>query len=318
VHKKEEMSCINCGGKESRFLFDAKDYRLATTEKSFSVYKCSGCGLMFLNPMPQEDELGIFYPDDYYQPGISLIEKLYSPLIDRCFKKIVNEIKKFKSGGRSLDVGCGTGIFMSYFHREGFDAYGTDISKKAGSVLPNTLKSKVTIGPFLKNEFPSAYFDVITLKQVLEHFIEPEAVLKEVYRILKLDGVLYIEVPNTKCLEARLFKKYWYNLEVPRHLYHFNLNNFLLFVEKNGFKRIRVLGSSGRMIFRTPLALVNSLLFYLKYKRQQGIDLMTKVMYSLCLFPLLLLSLLYRLFSAPEKQTDLRIIFKKERRLSDE
>lgn len=318
MSKRKDILCINCGGKESRFLFNARDYRLETTSKSFPLYKCSGCGLMFVSPMPREDELGIFYPDDYYQSGISLFESLYAPLSDRCFKRMLREIKEFKSSGRSLDVGCGTGIFMIYFHREGFDAYGTDISKKAGSVLPDSLKSKVTIGPFLKNEFSSAYFDVIMLKQVLEHFTEPGAVLKEVYRILKPDGILYIEVPNTKCLEARLFKRYWYNLEVPRHLYHFNLHNFLLFVEKYGFKRARVLGSQGRMIFRTPLALVNSLLFYLRDKGPHRIDLMTKAVYYLSFFPLLFLTLLYRLLSAPEKQTDLRIIFKKEPQFLDE
>lgn len=317
MHKKEEMSCINCGGKESRFLFDAKDYRLATTEKNFSVYKCSGCGLMFLNPMPQEDELGIFYPDDYYQPGIALLEKLYSPLIDRCFKKIVNEIKKFKSGGRSLDVGCGTGIFMSYFQREDFDAYGTDLSKKAGSALPNSLKKKITINPFKKNNFDDESFDLITLKQVLEHFVDPNEVLKEVYRTLKPNGILYIEVPNTNCLESRLFKQYWFNLEVPRHTYHFKLNNFVEFIRKNGFEKLRILEGGGIMVFRTPMALVNSFLFYLKNRLNNKLDskltLLSRFIFYISFFPLLLLTFTYRLLSTPNTQTDIMVIFQKRK-----
>ncbi len=228
----------------------------------------------------------------------------------RIFNRVVGEVKALKSNGKSLDIGCGTGVFMRYFYDEGFDAYGTDISEDAGNALSGSLKSKIKIEPFLNTNYPDESFDVITLKQALEHFPEPSKVLREIHRILREDGILYVEVPNTKCLESRIFKQYWYNLEVPRHLYHFNLNNFNWFFNKNSFEKMKILEGGGIIAFRTPLALINSLNFYLRNRSNM---FFLKTIPYVCFFPLLILTFANRFLSPPSFQTDIRVIFRKKK-----
>ena len=201
---------------------------------------------------------------------------------------------------------------MLCFHNEGFDAYGTDVSENAGEILPDELKKKIESNSFTKTNYDNESFDVITLKQVLEHFIAPEEVLSEVHRILKPDGILYIEVPNTRCLKSKVFKQFWFNLEVPRHLYHFNLDNFINFVRRNGFKVSEILGGRGIMIFRTPLAFIKSFYFHLKNRRNTGMAFIANIFFLICFFPLLITTLFYRLLSTSDKQTDIRLIFHKD------
>jgi hypothetical protein len=62
---------------------------------------------------------------------------------------------------------------------------------------------------------------VVTLWDVLEHLRDPMAELAEIHRLLDDEGLLVIEIPNTRSLDAALFGAYWIGLDMPRHLYLF-------------------------------------------------------------------------------------------------
>lgn len=78
------------------------------------------------------------------------------------------------------------------------------------------------LGGILNAPFSEASFDVITGFHVLEHVSDPNHVIENMWKWLKPGGVLYLHVPNIEALEARIFRSYWYGLELPRHLYHFS------------------------------------------------------------------------------------------------
>ena len=71
--------------------------------------------------------------------------------------------------------------------------------------------------------FPSSYFDVVTMYQVLEHIANPRAVLKECHRILKPGGRLLVSVPNIECYDLRPFGSGWLPGNVPRYLCHYSI-----------------------------------------------------------------------------------------------
>ena len=81
--------------------------------------------------------------------------------------------------------------------------------------------------------FPPKAFDVITCYDVLEHLHEPRVVFEKVAQWLKPNGIFYIFVPNVMSWEARLFRSFWYPLDLPRHLHFFSpssLNSLANFV----------------------------------------------------------------------------------------
>jgi len=84
--------------------------------------------------------------------------------------------------------------------------------------------------------YPDKFFDVILINQVLEHTFDPKKILAECHRILKDNGKLIIAVPDFGSLNSKIFGKFWYHLDTPRHLYHFNSQTLQKLAEESGFK----------------------------------------------------------------------------------
>jgi len=138
--------------------------------------------------------------------------------------------------GKILDIGCGSGKFLLRAKKGGWDAYGLEISEKAvDTALRVGLKVKRTDGTFDCIDFPDSHFDCIVMNHTLEHCHYPTKALKECYRLLKKDGLLIIVAPNLDCYDSKVFGSCWGNLEVPRHLFHFDKNTLTALIRKSGF-----------------------------------------------------------------------------------
>jgi SAM-dependent methyltransferase len=111
---------------------------------------------------------------------------------------------------------------LQEFRRRGWEVQGTELCEKAASYARQTLKIPVEIGRLETINFPANHFDAVTLWHVLEHVEDPRALLAEVRRILKPDGVFLVSVPNFGSFEARISKDKWFHLDVPRHGTHFS------------------------------------------------------------------------------------------------
>ena len=60
------INCILCGSPKYREIFAIKDTRFHSTNDVFHLVKCQKCGLIYLNPFPNENEIGKFYPQKIY------------------------------------------------------------------------------------------------------------------------------------------------------------------------------------------------------------------------------------------------------------
>jgi len=109
--------------------------------------------------------------------------------------------------GVFLDLGCSNGKFSMEFATiiGAKEIYGVDIDELALTeaeergikVVKADLNSRIPL--------PSGFFDVILSNQTMEHLINPDNLLEEVYRLLKPGGYLYLSVPNLCSLHNRLF-----------------------------------------------------------------------------------------------------------------
>jgi len=134
----------------------------------------------------------------------------------------------------SLDIGCATGNLVQRLLELGVDAYGVDISAYAISRSPvkDRLKQVDIVSERLP--FESNYFDLITMLEVIEHISNEENILKEMRRVLKEDGIIYITTPtpkapptpehiniHTESYWVRLFRKYGFDVEIIKPLYSY-------------------------------------------------------------------------------------------------
>ncbi len=100
------------------------------------------------------------------------------------------------AGASILDIGAGRGSFVSEARRGGLRALGLDMQVEATQLWGRTGVSGV-VGDGTKTPFRGASFDVVRMKEVIEHIQDPLSLVREARRILKPGGLLLAHVPTT-------------------------------------------------------------------------------------------------------------------------
>ncbi len=145
--------------------------------------------------------------------------------------------KSFK--GRILDVGCGSGLYLHTLKKNGWDVYGVEMSAKAVEFAKVKLKlPNISVGVIEEVNYPEGFFNVVIMNHVIEHLFDPRQSLREVNRILKKGGLLIITTPNIDSFNFKVFGKYWFPLETPRHLNLFEISSMLKLFRETGFELV--------------------------------------------------------------------------------
>lgn len=126
------------------------------------------------------------------------------------YKKIINTFRAINlpRDAKIMDAGCGTGKLASYWLNEGYNVLGVDISDGALAITNKkgvkTLKADILKGlPIEDNTFDLVYSDGL-----LEHFIDPEPILAELFRVSK--QYVFTTVPRIS-----LFKSIFIDSMIP-------------------------------------------------------------------------------------------------------
>lgn len=108
-------------------------------------------------------------------------------------------------GARILNLGCGTANDVWWLAGEN-EIVGLDYAQSGLRVAQRHgvmgVIGDLNLSPFLP--FRDGVFDIVICKDILEHLLEPIAVLQEVCRVLKDEGYVIISVPNHFYLPMRL------------------------------------------------------------------------------------------------------------------
>lgn len=206
-----------------------------------NIVRCKKCGLLYRSPrLSDEDEISkyksLYYDDEYCE----ILNRSRKDL----YLSVLKEIEIYK--GRLLDVGCADGYFLGLAQERGWEPYGVEISDFYLEKANKNLSEKSVFGfPLKIAKFPSEFFDVVTLLDVLDHLIDPLGELEEIGRIIKKKGMLIVRVRNGAfhMLLNRLFKKNLFGiLQVPTvfHLYGFDSRTIKNLLKKAKFSNIRV------------------------------------------------------------------------------
>src|SRR5262249_1278497 len=129
---------------------------------------------------------------------------------------------QYRVGGKLLDLGCSSGAFLTSLRSESWGLAGIELSPESGETAAAVSGAEIFVGDVLEAPFEAGSFDVITCFHVFEHFYEPYKVMKRVWSWLKPGGIFYTIVPNIDSAGGRVFRSYWFALELPRHLFHFS------------------------------------------------------------------------------------------------
>lgn len=145
---------------------------------------------------------------------------------------------QFPQPGRLLDVGCGNGAFLMRAREAGWSVAGCEPDPKAIAAC-RAQGLDVIQGDIFSTAFDRELFDVITVSHVLEHVIDPRALLKRAHALLRPGGVLWVAIPNTRSLGLRIFRDAWINLHFPFHLCIPSPERLLALIDEAGFESAR-------------------------------------------------------------------------------
>lgn len=209
-----------------------KNHDLATFK--FDIVTCNNCGLTYVNPRLTQDSLNSLYSDKYFK---YYVDETSSAHLKRqeTFKIEIKELESLVSGGNILDVGCGGGFFLSSLGKK-WKKHGTEINPSAVRYGRNKFKLDIRLGQLKEVKFPSESFDVVKIRNAIEHLSNPFSELKEIHRILRKNGLISITTPNIGSLCGRLYREKFRVVDPVHHLYYFSKNTLVKMLEKTGFR----------------------------------------------------------------------------------
>ena len=207
-------ACRICNYRQFSTILSGIKTRLGET---YALRQCKNCSFISVDPLPHSKDLKQYYDQDYWQRDGRKINRWLTLLYKLRMGWVVRKIKKIvPPKGRILDWGAGDGAFLNLLEKAGFDCWGID------SYSFHLNDSRLISTTIEEASFESAFFDAITCLHVLEHIERPFSSLKKALGLLKLGGLLVVEVPNIDSFGFQIFKKRWYPLDIPVHLNHFN------------------------------------------------------------------------------------------------
>jgi SAM-dependent methyltransferase len=211
----------------------ARDNRSISCE-SFDYYRCSGCGLVFIDPVPAD--LTPFY-EGGYQPIPSSLAELRKLAAQERYR--LAPIAS-KSGGDLLEIGPWIGLFAINAKDAGFNVDVIEMSPAAAQFLRDVVGIGVTQTDDVKAALLATdkQYDVIALWHSLEHLEEPWSVLAVAARRLKPDGILLVAIPNIAGAQSRWLGARWLHLDAPRHLYFWPPNDLATLMNRLGLETV--------------------------------------------------------------------------------
>lgn len=260
------MSIQSCPVCHSAYIFTY----LHLTSNNLIVSKCKECGHVFVKNSPiSSANISDYYTlNDFKGQRKLQNEEWYTNYYSDCFVNYEQRIDtssvlkqfqekanyfdlSFPNGGRLLDVGCATGVFLDMMKKRGWDVEGIEISNELASYTRENFSIKVHVIDLTQEKFSSEPFHVITMFDVIEHIPEPNLMLAACRALLYDNGLLLLRTTTEESLLRDIAKAlYWITLKTKEspllwfysfeHLHSFSLNTLYTVLKKHSFSIVKV------------------------------------------------------------------------------
>ncbi len=237
------MSCPVCHDvRTPRRLFEAHDSALV---------RCRACALVRVDPYPSAEEAIAQYDAGYFEDAErGYVDYVADEAVFRAeFRRRLRTIQSAGGHGALLDVGCASGALLSEAAALGFEASGIEPDETIARRAQERSGCPVRAGAIEDALLEAARYDVVTLFDVLEHVVDPLAVLAKLRVALHPGGMLAVTVPDFGGLWARVTGKRWPFVTPWEHLLYFTRRTLRRSLHEAGYERIRFHTA------RTPLSL---------------------------------------------------------------
>lgn len=197
--------CPACGSASSRREF-TKDW--------FTFDRCRECGMVWTNPRLNDETIAAFYNGEYTEAYNET--KFFNPsqgeidAITTDARRFLAAAAPYRPRGRFLDVGPGgEGTMMAAAIEAGYDVTGIELTTECVDALRRRFGDAATVihGDIHHPDLRRGSFDVVAMRDLLEHIPHPRTFLKAVHDVTAAGAVLVIQVPNVDGLIYKLVRQ---------------------------------------------------------------------------------------------------------------
>ena len=258
----EYTLCPLCGSDESREELRSRDFLYSREE--FTVTSCRKCGLKYTNPRIAEAHIARYYFPGYASCTSEVAPRKTRKFIARIGKRFgdingeaLAELRSVRA--RSvLEIGPGSGVMLRDLKTQGFDVVGIETdSDRVRAIRENEIPCYQGSLEDVMGSLKPRSFDAAVLCHVFEHLYRPRETLDNIRSLLREGGIIYLVLPDSGSIEARLFGKYWRGLDLPRHIVHYDSRKMETLLTGSGFEIVK----SGNCTF--PSSFVESIGFFI-------------------------------------------------------
>jgi 2-polyprenyl-3-methyl-5-hydroxy-6-metoxy-1,4-benzoquinol methylase len=206
-------------------------FAIGRIKTSFVV--CNVCGFMYQNPRAKIDLIKKYYINNEESSGAVYHDMGSGSSNEEKQKSRIAFYNQFigkLDGGSLLEVGCSTGEFLHKLGLADWKILGIEPSVKA-SMLAKEKGIEVICSSIEDVELPANSFDVVCCFSVIEHLSDIDSALEMMTRLIKYNGYLFAEVPDTMNPAAQIAE--FFSFE---HLSHFTRHTLTMFLKKFGYK----------------------------------------------------------------------------------
>lgn len=225
------MKCRLCGS-DDLFL-----YYTQGNKGQFKFYKCNNCSLVNYDVSAglSQEKYGDYYIDPFDEKHRSNKGQLNT------FNFIKKQITK---KGSAFEIGCGNGKLLYLLKKDGWKTKGLDLSSFAVTNIRNILGIEVFCQNIFDYEDDNKY-DLVILRHVLEHLIDPIRIMNKINKMLKDEGFALLEFPNIEGwdLKAKRFlekfglaKRKYSDNYLPGHCNEYCKKSFEYLAKIAGFR----------------------------------------------------------------------------------
>lgn len=209
--------------------------------RGYRLARCMNCSMVW-DPFPPENLESVYNKSYFindnpkggyanYFEGMDINRRTFFERVKRINKKAINK-------NRMLDVGSALGDSLIEARKLGWkDLYGVELSKFAADESKKR-NLKISIGTLHSAKYPSNYFDAVTLQDVIEHVKDPAGEVREIFRILKPGGLIFIVTPDVDGIWSKLLGQLWYHYKPGEHIMYFSQKSLGNILRDSDFKNI--------------------------------------------------------------------------------
>lgn len=263
--------CVMCRVGQAGVLAEGPlDYEYdIQCQDEFSVYLCPECGGSFIHPRPTLPQLISFYPPNYhaYNEDHGVVAGTLVGMRAKGRARLYSSLAE----GRPIwlfDVGAGDCRHFKDLEARGeYKFAGVEINRGMVQTAAR-LGYQVEEGTLEGMDITSleGKFDIVTMYQLIEHVLDPVALLEKARRLLKPGGWLLGQTPSFDSWERRIFGRYWAGYHYPRHLQVFSKRGLREALERGGYANAR---AESALHLQAGISLQNYLIGGLGYAPQK-------------------------------------------------